>query len=83
MSRETIEEKAARYLAAGRIKIVRAEGDSIDAMVWGDAYKTYVVTHRTCGWRCTCVATVVRCSHVAAVALVTLVPEPGALKAAS
>jgi uncharacterized Zn finger protein len=77
VSRETIEQKAARYLAAGRICLVRVEGDNIDATVSGDAARAYVVTHRPSGWRCTCVATVVRCSHVAAVALVTLVPEPG------
>ncbi len=83
MARETIEQKAARYLAAGRIRLVRVEGDTIDATAAGSDGRTYVVTHRAGGWRCTCVATVLRCSHVAGVALVTLAPEPGALRTAS
>jgi uncharacterized Zn finger protein len=76
MTRESLDDKARRYLAEGRIRLVRVEGDNIDATVQGDAPRAYVVTHRPGGWRCSCVATVVRCSHVAAVALVTLVPEP-------
>jgi len=76
MPRETLDEKAVRYVSTGRIKLVRVEGDNIDATVSGDASKTYVVTHRPSGWRCSCIATVLRCSHVAGVAMVTLAPEP-------
>lgn len=83
MTRESLDQKAARYLCEGRIRLVRVEGDHIDATVSGDAASLYVVTHRPSGWRCSCVATVVRCSHVAAVALVTLAPEPGAIRTAS
>jgi uncharacterized Zn finger protein len=81
VTRESLDDKARRYLTEGRIRLVRVEeGDNIDATVQGDASRPYVVTHRPSGWRCSCVSTVLRCSHVAAVALVTLAPEPGALR---
>jgi hypothetical protein len=77
MARETVDEKARRLLGEGRVTVVRAEFDEIDATVTGDSGKAYVVVHRPGGWRCRCVATVDRCSHVVAVGLVTAVPSGG------
>lgn len=75
--RETMNEKAIRYLAEGRVRLLRVEADALDATVEGARPRPYVVTHRAGpGWRCTCIAVSVRCSHMVAVSMVTLAPEP-------
>jgi len=77
MPRESMEQKAARYLAESRVTLLRVEADALDATVQGGRGRPYVVTHRAGpGWRCTCVAVSVRCSHMVAVSMVTLAPEP-------
>lgn len=77
MPRETMDEKALRYVAEGRVRLLRVEADALDATVQGGRARPYVVTHRAGpGWRCTCIAVSVRCSHMVAVSMVTLAPEP-------
>ena len=69
MTPESVTAKAARLLTEGRVLVVRVDGELADAAVYGDA-GTYHVSHDPAGWRCTCPARG-RCSHVAALRLVT------------
>jgi uncharacterized Zn finger protein len=68
MTRESVDDKALRYIDEGRVTVRRVDGRDVDAVVRGG--DIYYVTRRRGEWRCDCVATN-RCSHMAAVALVT------------
>jgi uncharacterized Zn finger protein len=72
--RESAMTKARRLLAEGRVSITRVDGAAVDALVRGDSARLHLVQHRPGWWTCPCDALSVRCSHVQAVQLVTLVP---------
>jgi hypothetical protein len=69
-AREAIAEKAARYLAKGRLTVTRVSGDLADAIVRSDSGEHHV-SHDPAGWHCTCPARG-RCSHAEALRLVTV-----------
>lgn len=75
MSRETIDAKARRYLVEGRVVITHVDNDTVRATVRGAG------TVHECGfnrrrWWCSCRRTPTqRCSHVAALELVTAPPQ--------
>ena len=76
MSRESVEDKADRLLAAGRVCILRA-GERTVARVEGD-HATYAVVgdaHQPLHCECPAGERNVRCSHLIAVELV-VVPNP-------
>jgi hypothetical protein len=73
--REDSRAKAIRILGEGRVTIRRLSDDVIEADVLGDSARLYVVTWTPAGWACPCDA-LTRCSHIRAVQLVVLVPEP-------
>ena len=80
MPRESIDQKAIRYLAESRVTISRIDGTSIDATVLGTKTRPYVVTYRAeSGWRCSCLAPGSRCAHTVAISTLVLVPEPVAM----
>ncbi len=72
MSRENVNEKAIRYLAEGRIRILSCnEHDAeIDADVrgLGAVYSTGRDAH---GWRCDCPSRTADCAHVIALRMIT------------
>lgn len=64
-----VEAKAARYLAEGRVRVLRVSGDSAAAEVrGGELYRLEFVRG---SWACDCPAWTPRCTHVLAVELVT------------
>jgi uncharacterized Zn finger protein len=73
--RETLDAKAARYLAEGRLTVTRVGGGAIDAICRGTTL-AWEVGYRRGGWFCTCPAAGFgsRCSHLAALQLVTVRP---------
>jgi uncharacterized Zn finger protein len=76
MSRESPEQKAARYLAEGRVVISTAGPGYVDATVRGDG-EVYKVGYRRGSWFCSCPARG-RCAHLLAVGLVTAPSSGGA-----
>jgi uncharacterized Zn finger protein len=80
MTRETIAAKGRRLLAGGCLTVIRVEGDVADAVVQGDTGEHRVGHDPAHGWHCSCPARG-RCSHVAALKLVT-VRGPGRSEAA-
>ncbi|HEX6579236.1 MAG TPA: hypothetical protein VF082_12800 [Jiangellaceae bacterium] len=77
MSRkESVEQKAIRYISERRVLIRRVEGRDIDAEVRGTV--TYYIRKRRGGWRCDCIAGTHRrrCAHLEAVRTVTEQGEP-------
>jgi hypothetical protein len=75
MTRETIASKARRYLVEQRVTVTRVDGDVADAVVRGDTGEHRTGRDPARGWHCSCQAHG-RCSHVAALKLVT-VRQPG------
>ena len=71
MPRENAAAKARRLLAEGRVIVTRVDGREVDAIVRGDSAEFYSVTHRPGSWACDCAA-LGRCSHIAALQLVTI-----------
>jgi len=72
MTREMIEDKARRYLTEGRVVVTRLLGDTVDAACQGDS-GSYELGHRPGrGWFCSCPARGDRCSHLAALWLITI-----------
>jgi uncharacterized Zn finger protein len=73
--RESIAEKAARLLLAGRLTVVSVVGQTVEARVEGD-HATYRCGYsRTSGWWCSCPYRQLRsrgqaCAHLAALAKV-------------
>lgn len=77
MPRESIDDKAKRYLTEQRVTFMRVEADQVDATVHGTKPRPYIVSFRTeRGWKCSCVTPGARCSHTVAVSMLVLVPEP-------
>lgn len=72
MNRETVNEKAHRYLAEGRLTIELVLADEIRASC--DGGERYDLGFEAGAWWCSCPARV-RCAHLAALELVTD-PEP-------
>jgi len=74
-ARESIDAKAARYLAEGRLVVLRVDGDLVEAQCRG-AGEVYELGHRPGRrggwWWCSCPARG-RCCHVSALQLVTAV----------
>jgi hypothetical protein len=61
--RESVEQKAARYLTEGRIVVTRVLGDTVDTVCQGTA-GSYELGHRPGrGWFCSCAVRGDDCSH--------------------
>ncbi len=73
MSRESVDEKARRYLGEGRLVVRRVVGDEILATCRGGG-AVYELGFEAGGWWCSCPATR-RCAHLAALERVTAVTE--------
>jgi len=75
MPRETLEAKALRLLAEGRLRVVLVDGQRIEARVRGSE-ADHSVGYQRGGWWCDCEAHRFgrRCSHLAALQLVTVRP---------
>ena len=72
MTRETVDAKAARYLAEGRIVVTRVLGDEVTAVCRGDT-GSYDLGHTPGrGWWCSCAVRTDKCSHLAALWLITI-----------
>jgi SWIM zinc finger len=72
MSRETVQQKAGRYLAEARIRVITCNED--DATLLGDARGnggSYTVTCEEGVWRCDCPTRRDLCCHIAAFQRVT------------
>jgi len=68
--RETIEQKAARYLAEGRLTVRTRSGQAVEAVCEGG--ERYELGHAPDGgWWCDCPAHAVPCAHLVALQLVT------------
>ena len=71
MSRETIHEKAARYLAEGRLTVKHVDASGVRSSCRGESVYTVTWTAAD-GWRCNCPARKRACAHVTAARLVTV-----------
>ena len=72
VTRESIDDKARRYLGEGRLVVTHVLGDHVAAVCEGetDAYELGYTTGR--GWWCSCPVRTDRCCHLAALWLVTI-----------
>jgi hypothetical protein len=69
---ETVDAKAARLLTEGRLVVTRVFGDYVDAVCMGDT-GSYDLGHTPGrGWWCSCPVRTDRCSHLAALWLITI-----------
>lgn len=76
MTREAIEQKAARYLAEGRLTVRSRDGHTVRATCTGNA--DYELGHEPeSGWFCSCPAYVNPCAHLLSLQLVTTSREVG------
>ena len=71
--RENAAAKGRRLLVEGRVMVHFAVGGLVEADVRGDSGSVYRVIHSPGKWSCPCEARG-RCSHVAAVMLISAVP---------
>ncbi len=71
--RESTDEKAARLLTSGKLKVVRMDENFVFAHCHGDS-DTYVLVYEGGHWRCSCKAHT-DCSHLRALWLVTVKPR--------
>jgi uncharacterized Zn finger protein len=71
MSRETIAEKATRYIGEGRLCVTHVGPAGVRATCRGNTGYTVTWTDET-GWRCNCPARKRACAHVVAARLVTV-----------
>lgn len=72
MTRETVPDKAARYLAEGRLTVTWVRGDYVVATCEGDSGKYRLGHQPGRGWHCDCPVRNDRCSHLIALELVTV-----------
>jgi hypothetical protein len=74
-ARESLQERALRLIADGRLVVTWVDGEQAQAHVRGTD-TTHVTGYRRGGWWCDCQAHRFgrRCSHLAALQLVTLRP---------
>jgi uncharacterized Zn finger protein len=70
VSRETIDAKARRYLAEGRVRIRIVGPNRVEAEVFGGDGAIYRSGLEERGWRCNCPARK-QCCHISALKLVT------------
>lgn len=77
--RESVEDKARRLLATGRLTVTSVVGDHVAAVCQGDT-GCYDLGHQPGrGWWCSCAVRTDRCSHLAALWLITIrrrAPDP-------
>jgi hypothetical protein len=75
MTRETLDAKALRYIREGRLRVVLVDAERIEARVRGSEAE-HSVGYERGGWWCDCEAHRFgrRCSHLAALQLVTVRP---------
>jgi uncharacterized Zn finger protein len=76
VTRESIEVKARRYLAEGRLVVIQVLGDHVSAVCQGEtgAYDLgHIPGH---GWWCSCPVRTDRCSHLTALMLVAIRRRP-------
>ena len=71
MSRETVAQKSARYLAEARLVITYVSGDHVAAVCRGDGEVYQLGHHPKRGWWCDCAARR-DCCHLRALRLVTI-----------
>ena len=71
---ETIQEKATRLLATGRLTVRSLTVATIVATIEGD-HDTYTLGCNPGGWYCSCPTPTPRCSHIAALKQVILSPS--------
>jgi hypothetical protein len=77
VSAETVEAKAQRYLGEGRLVVTRVLGDYVNAICQGDS-GAYDLGHAPGrGWFCSCPVRSDRCSHLAALWLITIRRQSG------
>jgi hypothetical protein len=74
LSREGVEQKARRYLTEGRLNVIRAGPEGVDATCRGTE-TVHRLGYRAGRWFCSCPARS-RCCHVAALQLVALPAGP-------
>lgn len=71
MTSATVTDKAAAYLAEGRLTVVNLSGHRIDAICRGAGAQYRLGWNPADRWWCECPATTRRCAHVTALRLVT------------
>jgi hypothetical protein len=72
VTRETVQAKAARYLAEARLTVTEVDGDHVSAACRGDG-EVYRLGHRPGrGWYCSCAARTDQCAHLTALRLVVV-----------
>jgi len=72
MTRETVQAKASRYLAEGRLIVTAVDGDHVTAACRGNG-EVYQLGHEPGrGWWCSCSARTDACAHLTALRLVTV-----------
>jgi hypothetical protein len=76
MTRQTLQDKAVRLLAEGRLRVVLVDAERIEARVRGSDAE-HSVGYQRGGWWCDCEAHRFgrRCSYLAALQLVTMRPS--------
>jgi hypothetical protein len=76
MTRQTLAEKAVRLLVEGRLRVVLVDAERVEARVCGSEAE-HSVGYERGGWWCGCKAHRFgrRCSHLAALQLVTVRPS--------
>ena len=70
LTSETVQAKAGRYLAEGRVKVLNVSAGNVEAHVQGSAGEPYSIRRAGKRWTCSCPAWQRRCAHVVAVELV-------------
>lgn len=77
MTRESVDAKARRYPAEGRVVVTGVLGDKVTAVCQGET-GAYDLGHQPGrGWWCTCPVRGDKCSHLAALWLITIRKERG------
>ena len=72
MVRDSASAKSRRYLAEGRVIIIRVSDDRVLARVRGDGH-IWLVIYESGRWSCPCPARTDQCSHLRALRLITAV----------
>lgn len=71
-SRETVQDKAVRYISQARLTVTAVSGDHVEATCRGDG-QVYDLGHDTGrGYHCSCEARTDRCAHLVALRLVVV-----------
>ena len=70
--RETVEAKARRYLAEGRLTVTAVNGDMVAGVCRGSGAIYYLGHEPGRGWHCSCPVRSDQCAHLEALRLVTV-----------